>query len=107
MAKLVPFPITRVKKSAAALLKLRESCARPVLWQNRPVPPELLGNMLQHLARKEPATVCVLENVVAEILEQVDPAWVAEQFAARDRVLREAAILSPAPVPPSVSESHS
>lgn len=99
MAKLVPFPIARVKRSAASVRKLSQLCAKPVLWKDRPVPPELLGNMLQHLARKEPAIVCVLENVIAEILQEVDPAWVAEQCEAHDDLL-EATNPSSAPACP-------
>lgn len=73
MAKLVPFPIRRVKQSAASVLTLSELYATSnVDWKNRPVPPEQLGNMLQRLARTRPAAVLVLENLVAELLAHLD-----------------------------------
>jgi hypothetical protein len=77
MTKLVPFPTRLVKRSAASVLTLSEQYARPnVDWSNRPAPPEQLGNMLQHLAHERGpmgrAAVLVLENLVADILEQLE-----------------------------------
>lgn len=75
MAKLVPFPTRRVRRTAERLLILsvsRERLNKPVAWIDRPPPPEPLGNMLQRLALKRPAAVLVLENLVANMLEQLD-----------------------------------
>jgi hypothetical protein len=73
MAKLVPFPTRLVRQSAASVLTLSELYERPnVEWSNRPVPPEQLGNMLQHLAARRPAAVLVLENLVADLLDLTD-----------------------------------
>lgn len=77
MNKPVPFPSRRVRRFAERLLILsssRESLSRPVKWANRPVPPEPLGNMLQRLAQRRPATVLLLENIVADMLDQLDRA---------------------------------
>lgn len=73
MPKVVPFPTRRVQQTAAYVLQLSASSAsrKPVPWTNRPDPPETLGNMLQTLARLQPATVLVLESMVAEILQQL------------------------------------
>lgn len=75
MAKLVPFPAQRVWQTAERLLILSASPERlnaPEAWPDRPVPPKPLGNMLQHLALLRPAAVLVLENVVANMLDQLD-----------------------------------
>lgn len=75
MAKLIPFPARRVRRLAESVLLLadsRERLSKPKLWIDRPLPPEPLGNMLQRLARKRPAAVLVLENVVADMLKQLD-----------------------------------
>lgn len=72
--KLIPFPASRVRRFAVWLLicsASRESLSRPVLWASRPVPPELLGNLLQRLALLRPATVLLLESVVADMLDQI------------------------------------
>jgi len=74
MTKLIRFPAARVQRFAVWLLicsASRESLSRPVVWANRPVPPEPLGNLLQRLALLRPATVLLLENVVADMLEQI------------------------------------
>lgn len=75
MAKLIPFPARRLLRTSALVLNLAASWEitnKPDTWPNRPVPPERLGNMLQRLARKRPAAVLVLENLVADMLEQID-----------------------------------
>jgi len=77
MAKLIPFPARRVRRYAERLLILsasRESLSRPEVWTQRPVPSEPLGNMLQRLALQRPAVVLVLENIVADMLDQLDRA---------------------------------
>lgn len=75
MTKLIRFPASGVQTFAVRLLILsasRESLSRPIHWINRPMPPELLGNMLQRLAVLRPATVLLLENIVADMLEHID-----------------------------------
>ena len=76
MAKFLSFPARRVRKIAARLLRYsasRATLSRPMTrWQDRPEPPESLGNMLQRLASLQPHVVLVLENIVAEMLRQVD-----------------------------------
>jgi len=72
MAKLVPFPIAQVRRSAASVIKLSARCSKPTLWTDRPAPPEHLGNMLQHLTRAHPGVVLMLESIVAEVYQEVD-----------------------------------
>jgi hypothetical protein len=74
MPKLIPFPADRVKKCADSLLicsASRETFSKPIKWADRPEPPEALGNMLQQLVRQRPAAVLLLENIVADMLEQL------------------------------------
>lgn len=77
MAKVVPFPTRRVLWTAQYVLRLstsdasRKRLSKPVPWSNRPASPETLGNMLQHLARLQPAAVLVIESMVADILAQI------------------------------------
>ena len=73
MAKRLPYPARQIQQDAAdalALTAIRERLSKPETWLNPPEPPERLGNMLQQLARKRPAAVVVLENLVAEMLVQ-------------------------------------
>lgn len=75
MAKLIPFPARRIRRTAELLLLLsasHETLSRPKIWTNRPVPRESLGNMLQRLMLRRPAAVLVLENIVAEMLNQIE-----------------------------------
>jgi hypothetical protein len=75
MPKVLPFPARRVRRTAAYLLRLTaspRSTNKPPAPANRPGPPEALGNMLQRLVDKRPATVLVLENIVAEMLKQLE-----------------------------------
>jgi hypothetical protein len=89
MTNLIPFPSTCVRRLAARLVSLtasRDTLSAPLVWRNRPTPPEQLGNMLQHLARRRPVLVLLVESIIAEALAQIDPAY---------------------PVHPSASESSS
>jgi len=42
-------------------------------WTRPPDHPERLGNLLQRLITKEPELVFVIENIVAEMLDQLEP----------------------------------
>jgi hypothetical protein len=73
--KLIPFPARRVQRFAARLLicsASRERLSPPLMWTDRPVPPEPLGNMLQRLALERPRVVLLLENIVADMLTTID-----------------------------------
>lgn len=75
MSKVVRFPVRRVKRTAAYLLRLSTSPAplkRQAVFVDQPPRPEALGNMLQHLLSKRPHAILVFENVVAEMLAQID-----------------------------------
>jgi len=78
MPNLIPFPASCVRRLAARLVILtasRDTLSAPLVWRNRPAPPERLGNMLQHLARRRPVLVLLFENLIAEVLAQIDPAY--------------------------------
>jgi hypothetical protein len=76
LTKVIPFPATRVQRTAARVLTLSASRAtlnnKPPSWPDRPLPLDSLGNMLQRLAIKRPAAVLVLESLVADMLAQLE-----------------------------------
>jgi hypothetical protein len=69
MNNLIAFPTRRDTTTASYILSLSGR------WQRRravaPPPAVRLGDMLHELAGKRPAVLCVLEKVVAEILEDL------------------------------------
>lgn len=71
MAKLIPFPASRVRRFSARLLNSSASPAPPNAPLAFPRPPEALGNMLQRLARDRPIVVRLLENIAAEMLAKI------------------------------------
>lgn len=75
MAKLLPFPARRIQQTAAFMVQLSaspERFAKPRPWDNRPVPPEALGNLLQRLVVLQPEAILLIENLVAEMLAQIE-----------------------------------
>lgn len=71
MAKLVPFPARRIRRTAELVLLLsasRERLNAPSPWKKRRAPRESLGNMLQRLALLRPHAVVVLESIVEDML---------------------------------------
>jgi len=75
MPTLIRFPARRVKTFAAWLLNssaCRTRLSKPTPWIARPIPSDPLGNMLQRLALLHPDAVLLLENIVADVLEQIE-----------------------------------
>jgi len=75
LAKLLPFPSQRIRQTAAFMLQLSTSPERfrkPRPWENRPDPPEALGNLLQHLVVLQPEAILLIENLVAEMIAQIE-----------------------------------
>jgi len=75
MAILIPFRPRRNRSREAAAYVLTLSARLERLSPDRSFRhphPERLGNLLQVLIAKRPALVYVIENIVAEMLEQLD-----------------------------------
>jgi hypothetical protein len=74
MTKLIPFR-PRHQREAAYILALsarfeRVSKTRP--WTRPRAQPEKLGNHLQRLTRERPVVVFVMENLVADVIDEID-----------------------------------
>lgn len=72
MTNLIPFH-TRRREAAAYWLALSTRYERLNKAGIPPPNPEHLGNLLQRLVHERPAVVFVLENLVAEMLDQLEP----------------------------------
>jgi hypothetical protein len=75
MTKPTPFRRRRSREVAAYVLALsarfeRMSKSKP--WIRRRAQPERLGNHLQRLTQERPVVVFVMENLVADVIDEID-----------------------------------
>ena len=75
MTKLIPFGPLRYHEVAVYVLALSarlEGFSKTKPWTRPREHPELLGNHLQRLIRHRPAVAFVIENIVADVIEEID-----------------------------------
>ncbi len=75
MTKPTPFRPRRSRELAAYVLALsarfeRMSKSKP--WTRPRAHPERFGNHLQRLTRERPVAVYVMENMVADVIDEID-----------------------------------